>query len=171
MVQDVSFLFVCVGLLSFFLGPHPRHMEVPRLRVKSELLLLAYATVTATPDPSLVCDLHHSSRQWRILDPMSKARDQTPNLMVPSRIHYPLCHNGNSHVVYFFRMSFIFAWLICRCSLNILDINPWSIADLGNVCILRSSVYQLVHGFFQIFMFWNQIYMYFYDIYFYFLFI
>uniref|UniRef100_A0A8D1XZG8 Uncharacterized protein n=1 Tax=Sus scrofa TaxID=9823 RepID=A0A8D1XZG8_PIG len=27
MVQDVSFLFVCFCLLSFFLGPHPRHME------------------------------------------------------------------------------------------------------------------------------------------------
>ena len=29
--------------LSVFLGPHPWHMEVPRLRVQSELLLLAYA--------------------------------------------------------------------------------------------------------------------------------
>ena len=29
----------------------------------------------ATPDPSCVCDLHHGSRQCRILDPQSKARD------------------------------------------------------------------------------------------------
>ena len=34
-----------------FLGPHPRHMEVPRLGFKSELQLLAYTTVTATLDP------------------------------------------------------------------------------------------------------------------------
>ena len=33
-------------------------MEVPRLQVESELQLLA----TATGDPSLVCNLHHSSR-------------------------------------------------------------------------------------------------------------
>ena len=31
-----------------------------------------------------VCDLHHSSRQRQILNPLSKARDQTRNLMVPS---------------------------------------------------------------------------------------
>ena len=36
--------------LSFvFLGPHPRHMEVPRLGVESELQLPAYATATAMP--------------------------------------------------------------------------------------------------------------------------
>ena len=34
-----------------FLGLHPRHMEVPRLGLKSELQLLAYTTATATPDP------------------------------------------------------------------------------------------------------------------------
>ena len=33
-------------LLLFFLGPHLRHMEVPRLGVKLELQLLAYATAT-----------------------------------------------------------------------------------------------------------------------------
>ena len=34
---DISFLF-------FFLGPHPWHMEVPRLWVKLELQLQAYTT-------------------------------------------------------------------------------------------------------------------------------
>ena len=51
-------------------------MEIPRLRVKSELQLLAYTTVTATPDPShIFCHLHHSSHQRWILNPQSKARD------------------------------------------------------------------------------------------------
>ena len=50
-------------------------MEIPRLGVESELLLLAYATATATPDPSHVCDLHHSSWQHWILDLLSEARD------------------------------------------------------------------------------------------------
>ena len=54
----------------FFLGPHPWHMEVPRLGVQSELQLPAYARATATRDLSRICDLHHSSRQCRILNPL-----------------------------------------------------------------------------------------------------
>ena len=65
-------------------------MEVPRLGVESELQLLAYATATAMPDPSRVCDLHHRSWQCQILIPLSEAWDQTRNLMVPSQVHF-LC--------------------------------------------------------------------------------
>ena len=61
-------------------------MEVPRLGAESELQLLAYATATAMPDPSQVCDLHYSSWPHRILNPLSKARDRTYNLTVTSRI-------------------------------------------------------------------------------------
>ena len=42
------FVFFCFC----FLGPHPGHMEVPRLGVKSELYLLAYTTPIATRDLS-----------------------------------------------------------------------------------------------------------------------
>jgi len=52
-------------------------MEVPKLGVESELQLLASATATATWDSSHVCDLHHSSRQLQILNPLSEARDGT----------------------------------------------------------------------------------------------
>ena len=41
----------------FFLGPHLRHMEVPRLGVESELQLLAYTTATATQDPSHITSI------------------------------------------------------------------------------------------------------------------
>ena len=64
-----------------FLGPNPRHMEVPRLGVQSELLLPAYTTTTATRDPSHICDLHHSSQQRWILNPLIETRDQTHVLM------------------------------------------------------------------------------------------
>ena len=64
-----------------------RHMEVPRLGVESELELPAYTRATTMRDPSHISDLYHSSRQYRILNPWSKARDRTRNLMVPSRIH------------------------------------------------------------------------------------
>ena len=72
----------------FFLSPHLRHMEVPRLGFKLELQLPAYARATAMPDPSRVCDLHHSSQQCRILNPLSEARDGTRNLTVPSQIRF-----------------------------------------------------------------------------------
>ena len=35
-----------------------QQMEVPKLRVESELQLLAYTTATATPDLSHICNLH-----------------------------------------------------------------------------------------------------------------
>ena len=54
---------------------HLQHMEVPRLRVKLELQLLAYTTAPATWDLSHVCDLQHSSWQYQILNPLSKSRD------------------------------------------------------------------------------------------------
>ena len=60
---------------SFFLGPYPQHMEVPRPGVESELQLPAYATATAMPDPSHVCDLHPSSWQCQILNPLSEPKD------------------------------------------------------------------------------------------------
>ena len=48
--------------------------------------LPAYATATATPDPSRVCDLHHNSRQRRILHPLSEVRDGTHNFLAPNQI-------------------------------------------------------------------------------------
>ena len=76
------FFFFC------FLGSHLWHMEVPGLGVESELQLPAYTTATAMQDPSFVCDLHHRSQQRWILNPLSKARDRTCNLMVPCQIHF-----------------------------------------------------------------------------------
>ena len=66
------FLLFLFGLF-VFLGPHLWHIEVPRLRAKSELQLLAHTTATAMPDPSHVCHLHHSSRQCRLLNWLSRA--------------------------------------------------------------------------------------------------
>ena len=64
----LSFFFFFSPLV--FLGLRPWHMEFPRLGVGSELKLLACTTATATPDPSQVCVLHHSSWQHWILNPL-----------------------------------------------------------------------------------------------------
>ena len=85
-------------LFSFFLllGPHARHMEIPRLGAESELQLPVYTTATAMPDLSCMCDLHRSSQQRRILNPLSEARDQTRILMDSRWIFHLLSHNRSS---------------------------------------------------------------------------
>ena len=57
----INFLFFLL-----FLGPYPRHMEVPRPGVESELQLPAYTTAIYTQDLSHICDLdttaHNNAR-------------------------------------------------------------------------------------------------------------
>ena len=92
--------FIC-HYLFIFLGPHLRHMEVPRLGVQSELQLPGYTTVTAMQDPSHICDLHHSSRNRQILNPLGEARDQTHNLLFPSWIRFCCATMGTSICDYY----------------------------------------------------------------------
>ena len=87
--------FPTLSLFSFcFLGLCLRHIEVPGLGVESELQLPAYTTATASWDLSLICNLHHSSGQRWIFNPLSKARGWTLNLMFPSWIHFPCATMG-----------------------------------------------------------------------------
>ena len=72
-------------------------MEVPRLEVELELQLPAYTTATATRDLSHICDLHHSSGQPWIFNPLSGAGDQTRVLMDASRALNPISRDRNSH--------------------------------------------------------------------------
>ena len=95
-MSHIFFLFFC------FLGPHLRHMEVSRLGVELELQLLAYTTSTATWDLSHVCELHHSSWQHWIRNPLSEARDQTQVFTDTSQVHYHSAMTGTpiSHILY-----------------------------------------------------------------------
>ena len=81
------YFFIYLFIFSF-LGRHLWHMEVPRLEVELELQLPTFITATATQDPSCICNLHHSSRQCRILTLLSEARDRTYVLMDASQIHF-----------------------------------------------------------------------------------
>ena len=63
-------------------------MEFPRLGVESELQLPAYTTATATGNPSRICNLHHSSRQHQIPEPLSKAWGRTQVLIDTSWIRF-----------------------------------------------------------------------------------
>ena len=84
------YLFIIYLFLSFvLLGLHLQHTEVPQARdLIGAVAAEAIVTAIATSDPSQVCDLHHSSWQPQILNPLSEARDRTRNLIVPSRIRF-----------------------------------------------------------------------------------
>ena len=81
-----------------FLGPHLRHTQVLKLGVELELQLPAYITATAMQDPSLIFDLHQSSQQCRIPDPLSETRDRTHILMVTSWIRFRCATTGTPKV-------------------------------------------------------------------------
>ena len=85
-LQLYLFLFIFVYFLR-------SHMEVSRLGVELELQLPAFAT--ATCNLSCVCDLHHSSWQCQILNPLSKARDRTCIPMDTSWVLNPMTTRGN----------------------------------------------------------------------------
>ena len=72
-------------------------MEVPGLGVESELQLLAYTIAPAMQDLSRI-DLHCSSWQCQILNPLREARDQTCNLIVPSWIRFCCTIDGNFRI-------------------------------------------------------------------------
>ena len=83
--------FPILSILVFLFCPFAFSRAAPAAHGRSQArgligAVAAYTTTTATQDPSRICDSHHSSRQCQILNPLSKARDQTHNLMVPSQI-------------------------------------------------------------------------------------
>ena len=105
-----------LSLFFCFLGPHLQHMEVPRLGTKSELQLPDYTKATAMSDLRCICNLHHSSQQCQIPNPLRKARDRTHILMDPSQVFYycatwKLSKKAFSrciHIVAYGRISFFF---------------------------------------------------------------
>ena len=62
--------------------------------------MLLYTTATATWNLSHICNLPHSSRQCRILNPVSEARDQTLILMDTSHIRF-CCATVGTPTFYF----------------------------------------------------------------------
>ena len=86
-----------VSIFFFFLNRAvPVAYGSSKLGVELKLQLPAYTTAIATSDPSHVCNLHHSSRQCQILNPLSEAQDRTHVLTDASRFHSALSHEGHS---------------------------------------------------------------------------
>ena len=57
----IPFILFCVWGGVLFLGPHPRHMEVPMLGVESQLQLPAYATAMSDPSVSATYTTAHGN--------------------------------------------------------------------------------------------------------------
>jgi len=89
--------FLLFFVLFCFWGPHLQHMEVPKLGVELELELPAYTTATAIQDLSHICNLHHSSYQCRILNPLSEPGDQTCVLMDTRQVVNHWALTGTPH--------------------------------------------------------------------------
>ena len=85
----------------------PAAYRSSRLAVELELQLPAHATATAMPDLSHICDLPHSSQQCQILNPLSKARGQTHNLMVPNRTRIHCAMTGNSITQFLYNVFYL----------------------------------------------------------------
>ena len=78
-------IYLYIYFFGLFRAP-PSVYGSSRLGVKLELQLLSCATVTATQDPSCVFNLHCSSWQHWIHNPLIEARDLTHILMDTSQV-------------------------------------------------------------------------------------
>ena len=83
MFQLANFFFFCLFAISW---AAPAAYGGSQATGQIEAVATGHARTTATQDPSCICNLHHSSWQRRILNPLSKGRDRTRNLMVPIQI-------------------------------------------------------------------------------------
>ena len=108
--QYITFFF---SFFLFFFLVFFRHMEVFRLGGKLEPYSLAYAGAPALPNPSHIGDLLCSLQQCWILNPWSKARDQTFILMNTSQVLKLMSHDRNSNITIYllFLLLFFFIFL------------------------------------------------------------
>ena len=156
-----SFSTVVVPFLQahFFYGRACSIWKFSGQGLNQGLQLLAYATATAMQDPSPVCNVHYSSWQRWILNPLSGTRDPTSSLHGYQSGSLSLSHYLNSLQVHFnpFKIHikvllilpvlfFLFLllptfWTLCDCShllLNILVIKKYYSYDLLDKNILNT---------------------------------
>ena len=107
-------------------------MEVPRLGVESELRLPAYTTDKAMPDLSHIYDLHHSSQQCQILNPLSKAKNRTCILLDTSWIRFHCTTTGTSTENYYY-------YFLTREFSGSLLASGRPEASMKSMCLLMSS--------------------------------
>ena len=120
----------------FFLGPHPWHMEVPRLGVKLELLLLAYATAMETWALSLSATYTIAHGNTR--SPTHWTRPEIE--LTPSWIPVGFISAAPQWELHSAHISIgLFGWgggpllLSCMSCLHILEIKPLLVASFATI--------------------------------------
>ena len=68
-------IYVCMYILFYLSFSRATPAAYGGSQARGLIRAVAYARAIATRDPRRICDLHHSSRQCWILNPLSKARD------------------------------------------------------------------------------------------------
>ena len=81
------YLFLCVCVFLPFLGPLPAAYGGSQARGPVGAVATSLCHSQSNTGSECICDLHHSSRQCQILNPLSKGRDRTHNSIVPSWVH------------------------------------------------------------------------------------
>ena len=105
----IHFNFIEISFLFTFLGPHP-HKEVPRLGGPIRVVAASLATAT-TQDPSLLCDLHHSSGHCQIPAPLSESGDQICIIMNSSQIRFRCTTKGTPFLEISDRIEKLSSWV------------------------------------------------------------
>jgi len=89
-----------INILFFFFSFLFRAMLVAygssKDRGELELQLLAYTTARTTWDPRHICDLHHSSWQCLVLNPLIEGGIKPASSQTLCQVLKPLSHKGNS---------------------------------------------------------------------------
>ena len=113
-VLNQVYCYCCCCFVFCLFRAEPAACGGSQTGVESELWPLAYTTATATWDPSPICDLHHSSQQRQIPNPLGETRDQTHNLVVPGWICFCGTVMGTPTVVFvcMFSVQFASAFII-----------------------------------------------------------
>ena len=96
----VWFLVFCLFVLLFRAVLLAYKSSQARGWIRAVAASLHYST--ATPDLSCICNLHHSSQQCRIPDPLSEARDWTHIFMDTNRICFCCTTRGTPGFWFFF---------------------------------------------------------------------
>ena len=94
---SLLFVFFLLFIYFCFSGLHLQHMEFPRLGVELEPQLPASATTTAMRDLIYIFNLHHSSQQCWILNPLIEARNLTHILLHSTQVHYHWATTGTPY--------------------------------------------------------------------------
>ena len=86
----------------FFLGTHIQHMEFLGYGLNGTCKWWNMSQPQPISDLSHIYDLCCSSRQRRILNPLSEVKNWICILMDTRQFLYPLSHDGNSHSHHFY---------------------------------------------------------------------